>query len=87
MNDADLLLTEADLPESCEKRGEPGITGPLSAGEWEALRHQATRDTLPLIVKLGAFHGAWTMPRNRDECPLCSGRRDEPGQRELIETQ
>lgn len=73
--DSEFYLGEADIPPM-----EPTF-GPLTFAQWDVLRHQATRDTLPLIIRLGAFHGAWPMPRNSSECPLCGD--SKPGQRAL----
>ena len=50
----------------------------LSEGEWSVLRFEATAASLPLILKLGAHHGAWPLPRDRSECPACGERKREP---------
>ena len=49
----------------------------LSEGEWSVLRFEATAVSLPLILKLGAHHGAWAQPRDRSECPCCGERKGE----------
>lgn len=50
----------------------------LSEGQWHVLQYEATAVSLPLILKLGAHHGAWPMPRDKSECPVCGGRKGGP---------
>ena len=49
---------------------------PLTSAEWHVLQFEATAVSLPLILKLGAHHGAWPMPRDRSTCPCCGERKE-----------
>jgi hypothetical protein len=48
----------------------------LTEGEWNVVRFEATPVSLPLILKLGAHHGAWPEPKDQSVCPCC-GRKGE----------
>jgi hypothetical protein len=46
------------------------MTGPLSAGEWEALLCQTPDSVRALVYRLAVHHGAVEPPES-GKCPVC----------------
>lgn len=46
------------------------ITGPLTAGQWDALLYQVPDQVRGLAFQLAIFHGARERPTPA-ECPIC----------------
>ena len=56
---------------------ETTLTGPLSAGQWEALIFGTPDALRPLVLQLAIHHGAMERPTSA-ECPVCG--KPGPGQ-------